>query len=179
MSSVLHPRVTAIASILILVALARLLPHPPNFTPVMALALFGGAVFADRRLALLLPLGAMLLSDLFLGFHLQMISVYAAFVLAVVLGTMLRERRRPLPIVGATLSASVLFFIVTNFSVWLLDGLYPLTFEGLMASYTAAIPFFRNAVLGDLFYAAVLFGGLALAERQLTWMREAPLARAG
>jgi formate-dependent nitrite reductase membrane component NrfD len=81
--------------------------------------------------------------------------------------------------VGATLSASVLFFIVTNFSVWLLDGLYPLTFEGLMASYTAAIPFFRNAVLGDLFYAAVLFGGLALAERQLTWMREAPLARAG
>ena len=176
MSNALNPRLAAIAGILVMVALARILPHPPNVTPVMALALFGGAAFADRRLALLLPLGAMLVSDLLIGLHLQMISVYGALMLGVGIGMLLRGRRRPLPVLGATLSASVLFFLITNFGVWLLDGLYPLTWQGLVASYTAAIPFFRNAMLGDLFFVAVLFGGLALAERRVLWMREAPAA---
>jgi hypothetical protein len=115
--------------------------------------------------AFAVPLGALLASDLSLGFHDQMPAVYLAFGLTVGLGRMLRPRRRVAPVALATLAASLLFFVLTNFGVWATGSLYPTTFEGLLACYVAAVPFFRNTLLGDVLYSAALFGGLALLER--------------
>ncbi len=153
----------------------RLLPHPPNFESIGAIALFGGAYFDDKRWAFVLPLAALLLSDAVIGFHAQMPIVYGTFALVVWLGFFLRERRTALKITGAALAASTLFFVITNFGVWAFDGLYPRTFEGLVVCYVAAIPFFGNTLAGTLFYTAVLFGGFALAERRITVF--APAAR--
>jgi len=107
------------------------------------------------------------LSDAVIGFHAQMPIVYGTFALVVWLGFFLRERRTALTITGAALAASTLFFVVTNFGVWAFDGLYPRTFEGLVVCYIAAIPFFGNTLAGSLFYAFLLFGGFALAERKI------------
>jgi hypothetical protein len=145
-------------------AAARLIPHPPNFTPIAALALFGGAQFADKRLAFGLPLAALGLSDLVLGFYPGIVVVYGSFALIAALGLLLRSRRTPRLIAAAALLASASFFAITNFAVWMAGTLYPLTFAGLAACYTAAIPFFGHTLAGDAVYTAILFGGLALAE---------------
>jgi hypothetical protein len=162
-----------IAGMILAAAAARLLPHPPNFTPIGALALFGGACLADARLALLMTGGALLLSDLVIGPHDQMAAVYAAFALVVVLGRWVLRRRRSGPrVAGAAVVASILFFLVSNFGVWLGGALYPRTLEGLAACYVAAIPFFGATLLGDVVYAAALFGGLALVERRVPALRQ-------
>ena len=153
-------------------ATSRLLPHPPNFTPIAAMALFGGAYLADRRLAFALPLAAMFVSDLALGFHGLMFVVYAAFVLITIIGLQLRKRRTVGAVAVAAVTSSVLFFVGTNFGVWAQGSLYPQTASGLLAAYIAAIPFFRNTLAGDLFYTAVLFGGFALLERIFPALRE-------
>ncbi len=153
-------------------AAARLVPHPPNFAPIGAMALFGGACFADKRWAFAVPLAAMLVSDLVLGFHRLMPVVYGSFVLIVCVGFWLRKRRALVPIGAAAMSSSLLFFAATNIGVWALGSLYPKTWQGLVACYVAAVPFFWNTLLGDLFYSAVLFGGLALAERGFPAIRE-------
>jgi len=144
-------------TLILVAALSRLLPHPPNVTPVAAMALLGGAYFG-RRLAFLIPLAALFLSDLVLGFHSTMLFVYAGFVLTTVLGTQLREDRAPGRVLGFALASSVAFFLITNFGVWVTGGLYTRDFAGLSACYTAALPFFRNSLAGDLFFTAVLFG---------------------
>lgn len=149
------------------VALTRLLPHAPNFTPVLAIALFSGAMFTDRRVAMLVPLAAMALTDLVLGWHATLPFVYMAVALTALLGRWIPRAGR-LPLLragGMALGASVLFFVLSNFAVWALQGLYPPTAEGLVACYVAAIPFFHNTLAATLLYAAALFGGLTLAER--------------
>ena len=159
-------RVWIIGGIIVAAAAARLIPHPPNFTPVGAMALFAGATLADRRWAMLTPLAALFLSDLVLGSHSTLLFVYGAIVLITLLGrTLLNHRRSPLRIGGASLAASLLFFMVTNFGSWISYDWYPATLGGLLACYTAAIPFFGNTVSGDLLYSAALFGGLALVKR--------------
>ncbi|MDR7483370.1 MAG: DUF6580 family putative transport protein [Armatimonadota bacterium] len=163
----MHRRWIVIAGLIAAAAASRLLPHPPNATPIAAMALFGGAHLADRRLALLLPLAAMLASDLVLGLHALLPVVYGAFALIVWIGTRLAGRITPVRVAGATLAGSVLFFVVTNVGVWALGGLYPRTAAGLVAAYVAAVPFFRNMLLGDAAYALLLFGGYALLERTL------------
>jgi len=167
----IRPRFAVLTGMIFAAAAARLIPHPPNFTPIAALALFGGAHFADKRLAFAVPLAALLLSDAALGFYPGMPAVYASFALVVVLGLGLRRRHAPRPIVGAALAGaalagSVLFFLLTNFAVWLAGGLYPRTAAGLTECYIAAVPFFGHTVLGDLFFTAVLFGGFALAQKR-------------
>jgi hypothetical protein len=165
----IHPRFLTLLGIVAAAAALRLLPHWPNFTPIAAMALFGGAHFASRRAAFALPLAAMLLSDL-----------YAAFAATVGLGLLLRTRRTVWSIGGAALGASVLFFVVTNLAVWAVGGLYPRTAAGLAEGFAAAIPFYAPTVAGDLFYTALLFGGFALAERSLPALRDpAPLPAAG
>ncbi len=164
-------RLALLVGLIVLAALSRLIPHPPNFAPIAAIALFGGAVFADRRLAYAVPAVAMLLSDLLLGFHDQMLLVYACIAAVVWLGTRLGYQRGALPVLAATLGGSVLFFVVTNLGVWAFDGLYPLTAGGLVACYVAAIPFFHNSLAANLLYAGLLFGGLALMQRRYTWLR--------
>jgi len=160
-------RLLFVLTLIVVAAAARLLPHPVNFAPIAAMALFGGACLPDRRLAYAAPLLAMLLTDLVLGLHATMAFVYLGFVITVAIGGLIRQRLRPVNIALAALSASVIFFALTNFGVWLLSGLYSHDLTGLLACYTAAIPFLQNSLAGDLFYSAVLFGGLALADRHL------------
>ncbi len=170
-----QPRFWTLLAIVAAAAAARLLPHPPNFTPIAAMALFAGAHFGHRGLAFAVPLGAMLLSDLVLGLgHVESLPfIYGAFALIVALGLTLRNRRGVVRIAGAALAGSVLFFGLTNFGVWLGSGMYPPTLDGLAQSYAAALPFFAHTALGDWFFVGVLFGGYALAQRRLPALREA------
>ena len=178
-----NTRFCALLGIILSAAAMRLLPHPPNMTPMAAMALFGGVYFSDRRTAFLVPLAAMYLSDLALGFfvydfgcfHRLMPFVYAGFMVTVCLGMLIRPRLSPLAVGTAALSGSVMFFIVTNFGVWLAGNLYPKTLAGLLGCYIAAIPFFRNALIGDMAYTLLLFGGFALAQRYLPVLREEPV----
>ena len=149
----------------------RLVPHPPNFSPIDAMALFSGAYLGRRSLALVAPLAALLLSDIVLGFYHGMATVYATVALIVVIGWWLSSRRTPLRIGAAAVASAVLFFVITNFGMWLFSGFYPLTGAGLAACYVAAIPFFQNTVAGDLFYTVLLFGGFAVAERLMPRLR--------
>jgi hypothetical protein len=172
------PRFTTLAGMIFFAAASRLIPHPPNFTPIAAMALFGGAYISDKRLAFGLPLAALFLSDAVLGFYRDMIWVYGSFALIVCLGVQLQSRRRLLPIAGAALAGSVLFFVITNFGFIISDDLYPRTLEGLAAGYVAAIPFFQNTLAGDLVYTALLFGGFAFAEKKFPALREPTAAGA-
>ena len=142
----------------------RLLPHMPNFTPIGAMALFGGA-YLDKRLAILLPLSAMIVSDLFIGFYSPavMLSVYGSFVLIGLIWVWLRKRKSPQNKLLASISSSVLFFLITNFAVWA-AGSYSRGLDGLLASYIMGIPFFRGTFLGDFFYTGLFFGGYELAK---------------
>ncbi|MCI0402617.1 MAG: hypothetical protein L0212_03745 [Acidobacteria bacterium] len=173
----IKPRPLVLMGLILMAAAARLLPHPPNFTPIAAMALFGGAHFAGKRSAFLVPLAAMLLSDLVIGLHPLMPVVYASFALIVCIGFWLRMRRRTLPIAGAGLASSLLFFLVTNFGVWTLGSLYAKTPQGLLACYVAAIPFFANTLLSDAVYTVALFGGFRLIERGFSAVREPAVVR--
>lgn len=168
----LKPRFAIVASMILGAALLRLVPHPPNVSPIAALALFGGASFADRRVAFLVPLSALLASDLLLGLHSTMGFVYASFAAAVCIGFWLRAHKTALTVAVAAMSSSILFFVVTNFGTWALQDMYPKTFSGLATCYVAAIPFFQNTLAGDLLYSALLFGGLYLVERAFPVIRE-------
>jgi len=178
-------RFLVLAGMILGAAASRLIPHPPNFAPIGAMALFGGACFAHRGAAFLVPLVAMFLSDLgigllsgdlSLGLHRLVPVVYGSFALIVCVGFWLRTRRSVASVAAATLTSSVLFFIVTNFGIWAFGSWYPKTWQGLVACYVAAVPYFRNTLLGDAVYATALFGGLALAERSFPALRERALA---
>lgn len=150
-------------TLIILAAVSsRFIPHPPNFTPIFAIALFGGAYYTDKRLAFVIPILAMFLSDLFIGLHSLIPFVYVSFVVIVLLGFHLQEKRSILKISAIALSGSVIFFVVTNFAVWLMGSFYPKNIEGLVTCYIAAIPFFKNSLLGDLIYTTLLFGSFEL-----------------
>jgi hypothetical protein len=168
----LKPRLIVLITMVLAAAASRLIPHPPNLTSITAVALFGGAYFSDRRLAFLVPLAALFLSDLILGFYAHMEVVYLSFALIVCVGLWLQKRRSTIYIVGAALASSILFFLLTNFGVWALESLYPKTMAGLLACYVAAIPFFQNTLQGDLFFTAALFGGFTLLERSFPKLRE-------
>lgn len=161
---------------ILVAAAARLIPHPPNFSPLAAMALFGGATFAGKRAAFLVPFAGLFLSDLVLGFYAITPVVYASFALIVCLGFWVRRHPSAGRIAGAAVASAILFFVITNFGVWAIDHLYPKTPAGLAACYTAAIPFFRNTLLSNLLYSGVLFGGLWLAENRFVWLREQPSA---
>jgi len=175
----LEARLFALCAIIGAAVLARLLPHPPNFTPLAAMALFAGAHFDRKALAFAVPLVAMLLSDSLLeliagaGFHGYMPAVYGCFAAVVGLGLALRGRLSPLPVAGAALAAAVVFFVGTNLFVWAASPLYPATPAGLAACFAAALPFFGNTVAGDLIYTGVLFGGFALAQHRFPALRPA------
>jgi len=169
-------RLIVILSAIVAAAAMRLIPHPSNFAPLGAMALFSGAYLGRRALAFAVPLGALLLSDLFLGFYPGMLVQYLAVTLVVLLGWAALSRVTALRVGGAALGASILFFALTNFGVWLLSGMYPMTASGLAACYVAAIPFFQNTVAGDLFFSGLLFGGFALMERAVPALRTEPQA---
>lgn len=159
-------RIIALGIIVLAAALLRFLPQPPNFTPIAALALFSGVFFTNRMLAMLVPVGVLLITDLFLGWHSTILFVYASFAVMVFIGYAIRRHLSVLLVTGAGLSASLLFFLVTNFGVWAVGTMYPKTWEGLAAAYIAGIPFFHYMIAGTLFYSAVFFGSYLLASRQ-------------
>ena len=160
-------RFLVICSMILAAAASRLIPHPPNFAPITAIALFSGARFANAKIAVLIPISALLLSDFVLGFYRGMWIVYGTFCLIACIGFLLRQRNDLFTIASATLGSSIIFFVLTNLGVWMFGSLYPKTTEGLIACFVAALPFFQNTLLGDAFYAAVLFGGFRMAERAL------------
>lgn len=168
-------RLAALCAAILIAALLRLVPHPPNFTPIGAMALFGGAYFGRHALAFVAPLGSLLVSDAILGFHSGMPFVYASVGLIVLIGWAVRSRRTPIGIAAGAVASSILFFAVTNFGVWLSSGMYPPTASGLAACYVAAIPFFQNTLAGDLIFSALLFGGFALLERHVPMVRTGAL----
>jgi hypothetical protein len=157
--------ITAVLLILF-AAFSRILPHPANFAPIAAIALFSG-VYLNKRIAFAVPIIAMFISDLIIGLHSGMMWVYGSFIIITFLGLWLREKitRRDGSVTrlgvaylfGTTLASSVIFFIITNFGVWT-SGFYGFDLKGLAECYTLAIPFFRNSLLGDLVYVTLMFG---------------------
>lgn len=140
----------------------RLLPHPANFAPMAAIAIFGGAVL-PRRLAVWVPLTAMAISDLIIGFYDIMPVVWACFALIAVGSNYLLQKRTFRRGLAITLAASLFFFVVTNFAVWAASGMYAHTWSGLVQCYAMALPFFRATLLSDLLYTGTLFGVHAVA----------------
>lgn len=151
--------------ILLAAVFSRLIPHPPNVTAVTALALLGGAYILPRSLAVFIPVLALLISDLALGFHSTMFFVYAAtgMIALVATGTLRKSLSWSRILVGSV-SASLFFFAVTNFGVWLVDSLYPQTAAGLVQCFVMALPFLGNQVVGDLLYVTALFGILEIVK---------------
>ena len=156
-----------ITLIIIMAAVARFIPHPPNFTPIIAMGLLGGAYLQNRSLAVCIPICAMFLSDLFLGFHGTVYFVYCSLLLVTILGMLLIKKITIKNCTAAALSGSFLFFIITNFGVWLTSGYYPKNIEGIIACYTMALPFLGNTLAGSLFYSAIMFGGYELLQRSI------------
>jgi hypothetical protein len=139
-------------------ALTRLIPHPWNFTAIGAMALFGGTYFDSKKQSLIVPLAALLISDLILGFHSTMLFVYGAVALIGILGWNLREEKSVAKVATLTLTSSLVFFVVSNFGVWMMDAMYAKTALGLWTCFVAAIPFFTYQVLGDFFFVGLMFG---------------------
>ncbi|MCC6274456.1 MAG: hypothetical protein IT569_01230 [Leptospiraceae bacterium] len=160
----MNSRFFTISAMIFIAAISRILPHPPNFSPILGVSLFAGAVLSRKSEALLVPVAAMLISDLVIGFHSLMYIVYPCIILMVFMGSFIKEKLSALKILGASLTGSIVFFVVTNFFVFLTSGMYSQNFSGLVQAYTLAIPFFQNSVLGDLFFSSILFGTLHILE---------------
>ena len=168
----MNTRLFTLVLIIFTIAMFRLLPHPPNVSPIAAMALFGGACFSDKRAAFLITFLALLLSDFILGLHDTMLYVYAGFALTVVIGFWIRKNMNFGRITIAVVGSSVLFFIISNFGAWFTSGLYPMTIDGLMQAYVAAIPFFQNSLLGNIVFSALIFGGFAVLQRNVPVLAE-------
>jgi hypothetical protein len=186
-------RTILIFAMIVLAAALRLAPHPWNFTPVGAIALFSGAMVHDRRLAFLVPVLVMFATDLIIGFNKLSPLVYASFLLSVLIGRAVvgarfsasqsepepsaRSRKRAVPrIAGAIFLGALQFFLITNFGVWAFLDSYPRTGTGLAACYIAGLPLFWNTLAGDAVYATVLFGGFFLAERLAPRLRQSGIS---
>ena len=155
------PRFLVLTILIICAALTRALPlfipHIWNFTAIGALAIFSGAQFNDRRLAFIMPLAAMAISDLFIGSGFSMI-VYLAFTVMVLCGFLIRNKVSVPNVALSSIAGAVIFFLLTNFALLYPVTLYPHNMQGIMASYIAALPFLNNMVAGNLIFSAVLFG---------------------
>jgi hypothetical protein len=186
-TSLIEPRFLVLTGLVLLAAMVRTIDHGiPNFAPIGAIALFGGACFGSKKMAFLVPGFALLLSDLILnaGRHQNLAAeawmltafTYGAFGLIVCLGCGFRGRNRTVAgVFVGSLAASCVFFVISNLGFWFVFA-RPLTFSTLGASYVAAIPFFHYTVLGDVFFNTVLFGSLALAESRFAVLRPAQVA---
>jgi hypothetical protein len=156
------------SAIILIVAsvIGRLIPHPANFTPLGATALFGGS-HLSRPWNYLAPLFVLFVTDVFLGFHGTMLYVYASFLIIAFFGErLLKKKRNLLRVAGVSVSGALIFFLVSNFGVWMEGLLYPKTWAGLVQCYVAAVPFLRNMFLGDMIFSVGFFGLYAWAEKQ-------------
>lgn len=164
-----------ISAILIALGVAcRLLPHLWNFAPIAAIALFSGT-YLGRRYAAVVPVAAMLIGDLFIGFYAWhlMLAVYGCYVLIGLMGAWIKKYKSLETIIAGSLLASVIFFLATNLAVWQFSPWYAKNLQGLIHCFAMALPFFRNTLLGNLFYTAVLFGAY---EGAMIWLERKKLA---
>jgi hypothetical protein len=172
MKKIFTPRFIFITTAILIAAASRLFPHIPNFTPIAAIALFGAASFNDKRLAFIMPLAAMIISDIAMefaygwGFHNTIAYVYTAFVLTSIIGLYVRSNTTVATVLAGSVISSILFFIITNFGVWAASGGLGGA-AGLGATYVLGIPFFAPTALGDLFFNTILFGSLYLAQSRI------------
>jgi hypothetical protein len=160
--------------LILFAAFSRLIPHAPNFTPVISIAVFAGA-YLQKRFAFLIPIAAMLMSDLIVGFYdpLSMAFVYGSLLLTVALGLTMNNRVSMTRVGGLSLAGAILFFVLTNFGVWVVpNSMYPKTFSGLVECYVMAVPFFGSTIYSALIYSAVMFGVYEAAERFVFKTRE-------
>ncbi|MDR0332552.1 MAG: hypothetical protein LBI15_03725 [Dysgonamonadaceae bacterium] len=189
--SKLNLRFRVITLMVFVVAMCRLLPSPPNFAPIGAMALFGAAYFTKRYWAFLIPVASMWISDLilnntiygqyfdhFVWFSSFSLFTYGAFTLIVVLGMFTLKKVRVSNLLFSALGTSVIFFLVSNFGVWLMFNMYPKTLSGLMACYVAGIPFFHNTVMGDLVYTSAMFVIFELYARKFPQLAYCPATMA-
>lgn len=170
----INSRFIVVFSIILAAALLRLLPHWPNFTPIAAMALFAGTYVDRKRFAFAIPIAAMLLSDLVIGLHSIMPAVYISFAITVLIGMHLRNKVGVGMVVFASLSSSVIFFLITNFAAWQASPIYPQTMAGLIECYIAGLAFFRdttngisffiNDLIGTTFYSALFYGSFFLLQ---------------
>lgn len=158
-------RALIVLCFILFAAVVRILPHPWNFTPIGAMALFSGAKLGRTWRAFVFPCAALFCGDLSIGFYRLMPIVYFSFCLSVLIGIAFRNRQSVFPLSLATLLGAVQFFFITNFAVWAMGSVYPHSFAGLLTCYVAGIPFFGNTLAGDFCYAILFFGGYALVER--------------
>lgn len=172
-------RFLVLSSFILIAALSRIVPHPYNFAPIGAMSIFGAAYFTDKKFAFLLPLVAMFISDLLVN-NLLFSSFYGSFMLftpgfwwiygsialIVLAGIFILKKVNTKTVIAGSLSASIIFFLVTNFGAWIGNPIYPQGLEGLLMSYSAGIPFFHYTVLGDLVYSGVMFGAFEYARQK-------------
>lgn len=145
---------------------SRLISQIPNFTPVMAIALFSG-VYLNKKYAIIVPLVLMIISDLLIGLHEVVIFTWGSFILIGLIGIWLKKHKNVYMVAGTSVFSSLLFFAITNFGVWAVGQWYPRTLDGLAKCYIMGLPFLRINMLGDLFYVAVLFGIYELAKKTI------------
>jgi hypothetical protein len=166
------PQLIFVSTAILIGAISRLFPHIDNFTPIAAMALFGGAYITDKRLAFIIPMLAMIVSDIGMelvygwGFHNTIIYVYAAFVLTTIIGMYVGKNITIKSLFVGSATSSVLFFIITNFGYWAANN-FQMGLGGLNTAYIAGIPFFRATMLGDLFYNTLFFGAFYLAKNKI------------
>jgi hypothetical protein len=168
----LSPRFVTVSLMILAAALYRILPHPINFSPVAAMALFGGAYYSSKKMAFIVPMIIMALSDIVLGFHYLVPAVYGSFLLITAVGFVLSKKVTFSRVLGASIFASVSFFVITNFAEWAFGIMYPRTMTGLAACFTMAIPFFQNTLIGDLVFTGVMFGAFELAKYKFPKLAE-------
>lgn len=161
----MNKRILAVIAIIFTAAFLRLIPHAPNFSPIGAIAIFGGAFLNRKYLAFLIPFLALFISDIFLGFYGQgMLVTYGAFACSIYIGSLLRNRLTWYHVAFASISSSVIFFLITNFVFFypVSLGLYTHDLSGLINCYMAGIPFFQNTFISDLIFSVLLFGSFYL-----------------
>jgi len=168
---VLLLRGAVIATLIILAAVLRIVPHPWNLTPIGGIALFSGAMFRNRWIAFLLPLASLFAGDVFVGFHRLMLIVYGSTAVSIVIGRWVGGNKTVARIGGAVFIGALQFFVITNFAMWAIGGFYPRTAAGLVSCFVAGVPFVWNTLAGDAMYAGIFFGGFALAEKLLPALR--------
>lgn len=159
----MNKRILTISILILVAALSRLIQHPYNFSPVGAIALFGGAYLNRKHLAYIIPIIALLISDAFLGFYgMGMIVTYLAFAGSVFIGTLLSRNLKWYTVGAASVAGSVLFFLITNFALIYPETLYTHDLNGIFTSYAMGVPFFSNTLVSDLFFSTMLFGSYYL-----------------
>lgn len=160
-----HKYIFLAVTTIIVLSLFRLIPHPPNFTPILAISVFAGIKFKDNLFSYLVPVFAMFVSDAIIGFHSGMIIIYSAIVLSAFVS------RRFNTINTSVLGSCILFFLITNFQVWLMSPSYPKSLTGILECYTLAIPFFGMTLLSTFFYSYILFYSFTFLSKIKTYQK--------